>query len=104
MSTDPPFTDVLAEADLPEGKMAIVKVNGRQVAVIRRGGKLHALDNNCPHVGGPLGQGSLAGNTVVCPWHQMAFDLETGLCTNRAGGFSVKVYEVKVENGIILVR
>ena len=99
-----PFNDVMAETDLAEGKMSIVKVNGRRVAVIRNSGKIHAIDNDCPHVGGYLGQGTLEGNSVVCPWHQMAFDLKTGLATNRAGGYSVAVHEVKVENGRIWVR
>ena len=99
-----PFIDVLSEKDLVEGKTAIVKVKGRRIALIKRDGKLHAIDNDCPHVGGYLGQGSLEGNTVVCPLHQMAFDLNTGLATNRAGGFSVAVHEVKVENGRIWVR
>ena len=99
-----PFFDVLDEKTLAEGGMAIVKVKGRRIAVIRRSGNLHAIDNDCPHVGGYLGQGTLEGDNVVCPLHQMVFDLVTGKAVNRTGGYSVAVHEVKVENGRIWVR
>ena len=100
----PPFDDVLDANALAEGGMAVVKAGGRRIAVIRHNGQWHAIDNDCPHVGGYLGQGTLQGDSVVCPLHQMAFDLVTGKATNRAGGYSIAVHEVKVENGRVWVR
>jgi len=42
------------------------------------GGKFCATDNVCPHRGGPLGEGTLDGSIVTCPWHGWRFDVNTG--------------------------
>jgi nitrite reductase (NADH) small subunit len=66
-------------------------------------GEFSALDNVCPHRGGPLGQGSVEGESVICPWHSWTFNLKTGIAeapvTARA-----KVIPVKVENGDVLAE
>ena len=98
------YHDVMDEKDLPPEGMRIVKLQGRRIALVRKEGRVHALDNDCPHVGGYLGQGTLQGDSLVCPLHQMAFDLVTGKATNRAGGYSVAVHEVKLEKGRVWVR
>jgi nitrite reductase (NADH) small subunit len=73
------------------------------VCLANLNGELHALDNVCPHRGGPLGQGWLEGNAVVCPWHSWAFDTVTGVAEppERA---SVKVLPVKVEGDEVFVN
>lgn len=53
-------------------------IEGRQYAICNVGGQLHALDGTCPHRQGPLGEGALHGNTIVCPWHAWEFSCETG--------------------------
>lgn len=63
-----------------EGRMATVVVNGLATVLARVGGHLHALDSVCPHAGGPLGDGDLDDDAVVCPYHGWAFDLRTGAC------------------------
>jgi nitrite reductase (NADH) small subunit len=64
-------------------------------------GELRALDNWCPHRQGPLGQGWIEGQTVVCPWHAWVFDCRTGTAEppERA---QVKVFPIRNENGEIL--
>ena len=64
--------------DLPEGSGRVVPVGGQDVAVFRIGGKYYATENQCLHRGGPLGQGELRGQTVVCPWHGWRYDVATG--------------------------
>ncbi len=74
-----------------------VEVGDRTVAVFKVNGKIHAIDNTCPHRGGPLSEGPLDGSVVRCPLHMWAFDVTTGESSNKPG-VQVGCYEV-VEDG-----
>jgi thiamine pyrophosphate-dependent acetolactate synthase large subunit-like protein/nitrite reductase/ring-hydroxylating ferredoxin subunit len=66
-------------ADVPdEGRVRSVVVDGRTVALSRCGARLGALENRCPHQGGPLGEGSIEKGLLRCPWHGFDFDPLTG--------------------------
>jgi thiamine pyrophosphate-dependent acetolactate synthase large subunit-like protein/nitrite reductase/ring-hydroxylating ferredoxin subunit len=66
-------------ADLPgEGRVHTVVVDGHPVALTRCGGQLGALDNRCPHQGGPLGEGSIEKGWLRCPWHGYDYHPTTG--------------------------
>src|SRR6266516_7447384 len=65
--------------DVPgEGRVRSVTVDGRTVALARCGGSLGALENRCPHQGGPLGEGSIENGWLRCPWHGYDYDPLTG--------------------------
>jgi 3-phenylpropionate/trans-cinnamate dioxygenase ferredoxin subunit len=68
----------LGPADLAEGEMRGYEVDDGNVLVARVGGRYKALDNCCNHAGCLLSGGNLRGNTVVCPCHEVGFDLDTG--------------------------
>ena len=72
---------VMGAADLPAERPVIVRVNERDLALVRcaEGGDPHVVDNRCPHRGGQLGDGSVRGDDIVCPLHGYDFDLHTGL-------------------------
>jgi nitrite reductase/ring-hydroxylating ferredoxin subunit len=97
------FAPAIAVADLPSGKAAEVVVNGQAIALFNVDGTFHALAGRCPHRGGPLGQGFLDGARVSCPWHNYTFDVTTGENVVSAG-LKVERYEVKVEDGRVLVN
>src|SRR5438046_1080714 len=61
-----------------EGRVRSVTVGGRTVALARCGGALGALENRCPHQGGPLGEGSIEKGWLRCPWHGYDYDPLTG--------------------------
>ncbi|MGV8966886.1 MAG: thiamine pyrophosphate-dependent enzyme [Cellulomonas sp.] len=68
------------DADLPdEGRVRAALVDGRTVALSRCGGRLGALENRCPHQGGPLGEGSIEKGLLRCPWHGYDYDPLTGV-------------------------
>jgi nitrite reductase/ring-hydroxylating ferredoxin subunit len=97
------FVRVAALPDLPPGQGLEATVDGQPVAVFNVSGTIRAIGGRCAHQGGPLGQGALLGNIVLCPWHAWGYDLETGHCdVNRDA--RVPVYEVRIEDGQILVR
>ena len=100
----PTFLPVLDEASLADNSMEIIEVGGKKLVLAKRFGKIYALNNTCPHLGGPLGRGTLRDNTVICPLHHWSFDLESGGCLNGIPDEKVAVYETKVENGKILLK
>lgn len=64
--------------DCPPGTGTEVVAGDRVIALFNVDGTFHALDGVCPHQGGPLGEGVLAGCVVSCPWHGWQFDVRTG--------------------------
>ncbi|MFK5856273.1 MAG: thiamine pyrophosphate-binding protein, partial [Bacteroidota bacterium] len=87
--------------ELHEGRIMTVTAGKKQIALSHFEGVFCALDNSCPHQGGPLGEGSIENGILRCPWH--GWDYHP--CTGKAPGFDdgVEPYEVKEENGIIYV-
>ena len=74
------FIKVANISDVPVGQAVIVEVSGRSIALFNVNGQFYALDNVCPHRGGPLGEGFVDRNnmTVQCPWHGWIYSLATG--------------------------
>ncbi|MGD9696131.1 MAG: thiamine pyrophosphate-binding protein [Thermoleophilia bacterium] len=69
----------VAEADeIEDGRVRTVQAGHRSVAITRVGDRFGALDNRCPHQGGPLGEGSIEGGLLRCPWHGYDYDPLTG--------------------------
>jgi nitrite reductase (NADH) small subunit len=72
-----------SHAELPsEGAAKEFIVRDKTLCVAMIDGKPLALDNVCPHRGGPLAEGTIEGCKIVCPWHQWEFDLATGAATD----------------------
>ena len=97
------FVDLLASADLPEGGRAVVHAEGRDLAVVRVGGIVYAIDNVCPHRNGELGRGDLQGYHLYCPQHAWCFDVRDGKAFFPEG-VTVECFEVKEEAGRIFAR
>lgn len=98
------FVRVGSLTDLRPGGVMEFRQGGTEVAICNVEGELFAVDNRCPHRGGPLAMGALHGNHLVCPWHAWEFDCTTGICD-----FNPKVvlrrYAVRVgEDQSILVE
>ncbi|HET6318419.1 MAG TPA: Rieske 2Fe-2S domain-containing protein [Chloroflexota bacterium] len=72
------YVTVARLSDVPPGRVALVVAGDRQYALINVDGTLHALDNNCPHNGGPLARGTLRGVQLTCPWHGWVWDVSSG--------------------------
>ena len=69
---------VLGLEELPEGRVTTVVAGHRTLAMTHYRGRYGALDNHCPHQGGPLGEGSIEGGLLRCPWHGYDYDPLTG--------------------------
>ena len=87
---------------LPAGAVGEVQTNDATYALCNVDGELYCLDGTCPHIGGPLGQGTLQGHLLVCPWHGWEFDCRTGALDGDQAE-RVFTYPVIIENGEILI-
>lgn len=74
----PAVTAVCSVADVPLGEGRAVTLEGRRIAIFHAYSGWYALDDACPHRGGPLSDGILADSCVACPLHDRRFDLATG--------------------------
>src|SRR5579872_4242957 len=94
---------VATVSDLPPGSVMEALVGENSYAVCNVGGQLHALDGICPHAGGPLGEGALHGNTLVCPWHAWEYDCRTGV-NDFDEDVKVATFPVKTQGDDILIE
>ncbi|MEM6630147.1 MAG: thiamine pyrophosphate-binding protein [Bacteroidota bacterium] len=93
---------VLEDTDqLPEGRVMTVQAGNHDICLTHFEGKFCALDNKCPHQGGPLGEGSIENGLLRCPWH--GWDYHP--CTGKAPGYDdgVQTFQTKVKDGVVYV-
>lgn len=97
-----PFVKVGALSGLPAGQMLEAILDEERYVVCNVDGTLHSISGFCPHSGGPLGQGALHGEVVVCPWHGWEFNCRTGENPGNAN-LRVTTYPVKMDGDDILI-
>ncbi len=100
----PNFTKLTTESELPLADEAKeFPCGAKTICIANVNGTYRALDNVCPHRGGPLGQGMIEDGKVVCPWHGWAWDPKTGAATQDSS-MKVAVYPLKIEGGDVLIE
>ena len=97
------YIDIGAVEDIPVRAARLVKTNHGCIAVFRTASdKVFALDDRCPHKGGPLSNGIQHDESVTCPLHNWVFDLNTGRAKGADEG-QVKTYDIRISDGRILL-
>lgn len=97
-----PFIKVAMASSLPPGDLMEYERGDDLYAICNVNGELRALSGICPHQGGPLGEGTLSGELVTCPWHMWEFHSATGECVFNPD-VRVPVFPVRVADGAIEV-
>ncbi|HEV7731769.1 MAG TPA: Rieske 2Fe-2S domain-containing protein [Candidatus Binatia bacterium] len=95
------FVKACAASDIAPGTGKTVTVEGKELALFNIDGTFRAIDNECPHRGGPLGEGDVEGCLVTCPWHAWQFDVTTG--ESVTDDMKVSTYETKLDGDAVLV-
>lgn len=91
--------------DIPLREGRAVKIGTREIAIFNLGDRFRAVDNRCPHKGGPLADGIVSGAAVVCPLHAWKISLETGEGLSSASASScVETFPTRVEDGVIFLE
>jgi len=103
-TTSPEWLDAGSAEELARRPLHELVLGGRKLALSFRDGVFGAVSNACNHVGGPLGQGRLAGDYISCPWHGWKFHRCTGVGEPGYEQDAVPAHEVRVVNGRVEVR
>ena len=96
------FVPVTTTDAIPPGEARAYVVGDREIALFNVAGRYYAIENSCPHQGGPLAEGFIEGPIVTCPWHAWCFDVRTGEMT-LGGLTSVDAFDVQIEGSTISV-
>ena len=104
MSEKPQWQDLGATQDFQKSDLTEATLGRQKIAVSFRDGKFGVVSGTCNHAGGPLGQGRMEGEYIVCPWHHWKFHRCTGKGEPGFEEDSVPAYELRVENGRLEVR
>jgi nitrite reductase (NADH) small subunit/3-phenylpropionate/trans-cinnamate dioxygenase ferredoxin subunit len=98
----PVFLRLASVHDIPPGTGRGFAVGRYEIAVFNIDGAFYAIENSCPHQGGPLADGWLEGPLITCPWHGWCFDVRSGKMT--LGEFAhVPRFDVQVNAGELYV-
>jgi len=89
-------------SDVPLGEGRVVTISGRRIALFHTAVGWFALDDACPHRGGPLSAGILSDRCVTCPLHDRRFELTTGAALTD--GEDVVAHMVELRGRTVLVR
>ncbi len=98
------FTPVLEESKLQENKLTRADAAGVPVLLYRKGSRITAIAETCAHLGGPLSEGKIEDETVICPWHGSRYSLEDGRLINGPSVYPQPCFETRVQDGRIEVR
>lgn len=103
MSKATNWIDIGEIADVPVRGSRLVQVQGGAIAIFRtRDDQVFALDDRCPHLGGPLSQGIVHDRSVTCPLHNLVIDLKSGEGQGPDGG-CVRSYPVELRDARIFL-
>ncbi len=94
----------MPENELPDNQPRKVEVNGIPVLLVRRGRRIDAIFEKCAHLGGPLSEGTLEGDTIRCPWHASVYSLEDGHVIHGPSTHNQPAFETRVRNGQVEIR
>ncbi len=97
------FVEVAPAAELPNGGRLFVDVGDKPIVIFNIAEKLFAIGDVCTHDDGPLGDGVVEGNNIVCPRHGAEFDLRNGKAMQMPAVIDIPAYPVQVREGKIFV-
>jgi 3-phenylpropionate/trans-cinnamate dioxygenase ferredoxin subunit len=97
------FVEVARMREIPPGRMKRVEAHGGRITVANVNGTFFAFDDTCTHDAGPLCEGDLDGESVVCPWHFSRFSVRTGEVIDSPAHEPLRTYPVRVEGDAVLL-
>ena len=98
------FTTVASLADVPENGLKTVQVDGANLVLVRRDGRVYALEDRCSHEEFPLSAGEVTGDQITCALHGARFDLASGTPKALPAVLPVRTFECRVEGDEVQVR
>jgi nitrite reductase/ring-hydroxylating ferredoxin subunit/uncharacterized membrane protein len=98
------WVHVCSEGEIEEGVLLRKDVDGTPLVFTKQEGRIYALAASCAHFGGPLDEGKIEGDCVVCPWHASKFRFEDGKCMDGPSAYNQPALQVRIANGQVEVK
>ncbi len=95
------FYAIAGVDELPNGERLFIEVDGQPIVVFNIAGNYFAIGDVCTHDEGPLGDGRIEGDEIVCPRHGAHFDIRTGKALTLPAVIDTPAYPVRVVGGQI---
>ncbi len=96
------FQKACKKEEVNENSANYIELNGKQIALFNINGNFYAISNTCLHRGGPLAEGSIDEEHVICPLHGWEYDIPSGKCITNPT-LTIERFDVKIEGDDILI-
>jgi len=97
-SANSQFFEILPEDELKDGERLFIEIGGKSIVLFKIAGEYFAIGDICSHDNGPVGDGEIEGNEIICPRHGGRFDIHTGKATSLPALVDIPAYPVRVNN------
>jgi 3-phenylpropionate/trans-cinnamate dioxygenase ferredoxin component len=95
------FLEIAPADQLPDGERMFIEVEGKSIVIFNLAGTLFAIGDICSHDNGPVGDGEIEENEIICPRHGARFDIRSGRATSLPAVVDIPAYPVRVVEGIV---
>ena len=95
------FFEIAPADQLPPGERMFLEIEGKSIVLLNLAGTLFAIGDVCSHDNGPVGDGEIEENEIICPRHGARFDIRTGKVTSLPAVVDIPAYPVRVKDGMI---
>jgi 3-phenylpropionate/trans-cinnamate dioxygenase ferredoxin component len=89
--------------DIPDGERVFFEIQGHSIVLFSLDGKFLAIDDSCSHDNGPIGDGEIEGEDIICPRHGARFDLRSGKVKSLPAVTDIAVFPVRILDGYVEV-
>ncbi len=97
------YVEIAPADQLTDGKRLFVELGGKSIVLFNLAGKLFAIGDVCSHDNGPVGDGEIEENEIICPRHGARFDIRTGKATSLPALVDIPAYPVRVMEGMVQI-
>ncbi len=104
MIYDSKYYKVAKAADIPDGERLFFEIEGKPIVLFALKGQYLAIADNCSHDDGPVGEGELEGEEIICPRHGARFDIRTGKVISFPAVKDIASYPTRVKDGYVEVE
>jgi len=97
------YIEIAPVDQIPDGERLFVELGGKSIVLFNLAGKIFAIGNVCSHDNGPVGDGEIEKNEIICPRHGARFDISTGKATSLPAMVDIPAYPVRVVEGMVQI-
>lgn len=95
------FIEISPQDQLPVGERLFLEIGGNSIVLFNLAGKLFAIGDICSHDNGPVGDGEIEGDEIICPRHGARFNITNGKVTSLPALVDIPAYPVRIVSGMI---